>query len=78
MDPATQQISKPIIEKTEKDTVANALEKISENYDDSYSTTFGELASKINLDFVAILLLISILFVYLFLSIKQKDSMKIY
>ena len=78
IDSATHQISNPIIEKTKHDTITNALEKISENYDASYSTTFGNLASKINLDFVAILFLVSILFVYLFLSIKQKDSMKIY
>jgi ABC-type multidrug transport system ATPase subunit len=78
IDKVTQQLSKPIIEKTEKDTIADAVVKISENYDSSYKTTFSELYSTLNLDFLAILFITSILFITLFLAIKQKDSMKIY
>lgn len=56
----------------------NATLKITENYDSSYETTFNELHNTLNLDFLAILFITSILFVTLFLAIKQKDSMKIY
>ena len=61
-----------------KEITTNAVKKISENYDSSYESTFNGLNNTLELDFLAILFITSILFVTLFLAIKQKDSMKIY
>ena len=56
------------------DHIVDAVEKLNMQFHASYKDTFGEMASELSLDIIAIGLLSLLFFIGIYMALKKKDA----
>jgi ABC-type multidrug transport system permease subunit len=57
-----------------EDYIVDAVEKLNMQFHESYEDTFGEMASELSLDIIAIGLLSLLFFIGIYIALKKKDA----